>query len=105
MHKNDKSVSISFYDKIGNSDNNLYDGGLYYAEQSKDPKKKDFKALGGLKNAPKLKITYNEISVIASKGDVGAGGPNLPKIDLHEILPKGLGFDKGLDYVTYELVE
>ena len=72
---------------------------------SNDPKKKDFKAPGGLKNGQKLKITYNGISVIASKGDVGGGGRNLPKIDLHEILPKGLGFDKGLDYVTYELVE
>lgn len=83
MYKNDKSISISFYDKIGNRDNNLYDGGLYYAELSNDPKKKDFKALGGLKNGRKLKITYNGISVIASKGDVGVGGPNLPKIDFH----------------------
>ena len=83
MYKNDKSISISFYDKIGNRDNNLYDGGLYYAELSNDPKKKDFKALGGLKNGKKLKITYNRISVIASKGDVGVGGPNLPKIDFH----------------------
>jgi hypothetical protein len=83
LYKNDKSISISFYDKIGNRDNNLYDGGLYYAELSNDPKKKDFKALGGLKNGQKLKITYNRISVIASKGDVVAGGQNFPKIDFH----------------------
>ena len=50
---------------------------------SNDPKKKDFKALGGLKNGQKLKITYNRISVIASKGDVVAGGQNFPKIDFH----------------------
>ena len=91
-----------FSDKTGNRNNNLYDGGYYYAELSNDPKKKDFKALGGLKNGHKLKITYNGISVIASKGDVGAGGPNHPKIDLHINLANALGFTKGLDYVTIE---
>ena len=78
-----KVLASYFSDKVGNRDNRLDDGGYYYAELSNDPKKKDFKALGGLKNGRKLKITYNGISVIASKGDVGVGGPNLPKIDFH----------------------
>ena len=95
-------LATVFSSKIGNTDNDLYDGGYYYAELSKDPKKKDYKALGGLKNGHKLKITYNGISVIASKGDVGAGGPNHPKIDLHINLAKALGFNNGLDYVTIE---
>ena len=40
--------------------------------------------------------------MIATKGDVGAGGPNHPKIDLHINLANALGFNKGLDYVTIE---
>ena len=93
-----------FTDKIGMRDNDLYDGGYYYAELSKDYQKKDFKALGGLKFGHKLKITYKGKSIIASKADVGAGGRNNPKIDLHINLAKALGFDlnKGLDYVTIE---
>ena len=97
-----KVLASVFSDKIGNRNNNLYDGGYYYAELSNDPKKKDFKALGGLKNGHRLKITYNGVSVVASKGDVGAGGPNHPKIDLHINLAKALGFSNGLDYVTIE---
>ena len=97
-----KVLASVFSDRIGSRNNNLYDGGMYYAELSNNPAKKDFKALGGLKNGHKLKITYNGVSVIASKGDVGAGGPNLPKIDLHINLAKALGFTKGLDYVTIE---
>ena len=97
-----KVLASVFSDKIGNRNNNLYDGGYYYAELSNDPNKKDFKALGGLKNGHKLKITYNGVSVIASKGDVGAGGPKHPKIDLHINLAKALGFTNGLDYVTIE---
>ena len=53
-----------FNDKIGMRDNNLYDGGYYYAELSIEPKKKEFKALGGLPFGHKLKITYKENSVI-----------------------------------------
>ena len=34
-----------FKDKIGNRDNDLYDGGYYYAELSNDPKKKILKLL------------------------------------------------------------
>ena len=97
-----KVLASKFSDSVGSYDNNLNDGGYYYAELSNDPNKKDFKALGGLKNGHKLKITYNGVSVIASKGDVGAGGPNLPKIDLHINLAKALGFSNGLDYVTIE---
>ena len=67
-------------------------------------RKKDFKALGGLPNDHKLKITYKGKSLYATKGDVGAGGPNHPKIDLHITLAKALGFDlkKGLDEVEIE---
>ena len=99
-----KVLASYFTDKIGNRDNNLYDGGYYYAELSNDPKKKDFKALGGLPNGHRLKITYKGKSVIATKGDVGAGGPRLPKIDLHITLANALGFDlnKGIDEVEIE---
>ena len=40
--------------------------------------------------------------MIASKADVGAGGPHHPKIDLHITLANALGFPYGLDYVTIE---
>ena len=95
-----------FSDKIGYRDNNLYDGGLYYAELSVDYKKKDFKALGNLPYRQKLKITYNGKTCIATKADVGSGGPQHPKIDLHVNLANALNFDKnkGLDYVTIEKV-
>ena len=102
---NAQTVLASYFsDKIGCKDNDLYDGGLYYAELSLDPAKKDFKALGGLPFGQKLKITYKGKSVIASKGDVGAGGPHHPKIDIHENLAKALGFEYGLDYVEIEKI-
>ena len=99
-----KVLASYFSDKTGNHNNRLDDGGYYYAELSKDYKKKDFKALGGLPNDHKLKITYKGKSLYATKGDVGAGGPNNPKIDLHITLAKALGFDleKGLDEVEIE---
>ena len=95
-----------FDDEIGYRDNGLYDGGLYYAELSNDYKKLDFSALGGLPYRQKLKITYNGKTCIATKADVGAGGPNHPKIDLHLNLAKALGFnlEKGIDYVTIEKI-
>ena len=63
-----KNVLASvFSDKIGCRDNNLYDGGYYYAELSEDYTKKDFKALRGLSFGQKLRITYNGKTVIASK--------------------------------------
>ena len=101
-----KVLASVFNDKKGMANNNLYDGGLYYAELSKDYKKKDFKALGGLKFGQKLKITYKNKSCIAKKADVGAGGPRHPKIDLHETLARKLGFPfpDGLDYVIIEKV-
>ena len=34
-----------FSDKTGNRDNDLYDGGYYYAELSNDPKQKILKPL------------------------------------------------------------
>jgi hypothetical protein len=82
-----------FYDKIGNHDNNLYDGGYYYAELSG--------RLGNLPNNHPLRITYNGKTVTAYKGDVGRGGPRNPAIDLHIKLANALGFpSNGLDYVT-----
>ena len=101
-----KVLASWFSDKIGYRDNDLYDGGLYYAELSVDYKKKDFKALGNLPYRQKLKIAYKGKTVIAYKGDIGAGGPNHPKIDLHVNLANALNFDKnkGLDYVTIEKV-
>ena len=94
-----------FTDEIGCRDNNLYDGGYYYAELSNDPFSRplDYSALGNLKFGHRLKITYNGKTIIATKGDVGAGGKNYPKIDLHYTLAKALGFiNKGLDYVHIE---
>ena len=93
-----------FSDRVGMRDNNLFDGGLYYAELSKDYTKKDFKALGGLPFGQKLRITYKGKTCIATKADVGAGGPNHPKIDLHKTLADKLGFPYGLDYVPYEKI-
>ena len=95
-----------FSDKTGYRDNNLNDGGLYYAELSIDYKKRDFRALGGLPYRQKLRIKYKGRTCIALKGDVGSGGPAHPKIDLHINLAKRLGFDlkKGLDYVTIEKI-
>ena len=89
-------MASMFKDKTGCKNNNLYDGGLYYAELSINPAKKDFSALGGLPFGQKLRITYNGKTVIASKGDVGTGGHNYPKIDLHINLANALGFNKGL---------
>ena len=100
----ERVLASMFKDKTGCRNNNLYDGGLYYAELSINPAQKDFRALGGLPFGQKLRITYNGKSVIASKGDVGAGGPNHPKIDLHINLANALGFYNGLDYVQIEKV-
>ena len=102
---NAQTVLASYFDdKTGCKSNDLYKG-FYYAELSKDPAKKDFSALGGLPYGQKLRITYKGKSVIASKGDVGAGGPRLPKIDIHKHLAEELGFPiNGLDYVQIEFV-
>ncbi len=99
-----KVLASVFEDSIGCRDNNLFDGGYYYAELSTDPfaSNLDFAALGKLPFGHKLKITYNGKTLIASKGDVGAGGPNYPKIDLHITLANALGFPYGLDYVEIE---
>ena len=91
-----------FNDRTGCRNNNLYDGGLYYAELSNNPSAKDFSALGHLPFGHRLKITYRGKSVIATKADVGAGGRNHPKIDLHINLANALGFNNGLDYVQIE---
>ena len=105
VQSNSETVLASvFNDKMGMRNKNLYDGGLYYAELSINPSQKDFKALGGLPFGQKLRITYKGKSVIASKADVGAGGINHPKIDLHINLANALGFNNGLDYVQIEKI-
>ena len=82
-----------FSHRIGNHDNNLYDGGYYYAELSG--------RLGNLKDDYPLRISYNGRTVTAYKGDIGDGGPRKPAIDLHIKLANALGFpSNGLDYVT-----
>ena len=97
-----KNVLASvFSDKIGCRDNNLYDGGYYYIELSEDYTKKYFKALRGLPFGQKLS---NIKTVIASKGDVGTGGYNHPKIDFHINLANALGFNKRLEYVQIEKI-
>ena len=98
-------LATYFSDSIGCRDNNLYDGGYYYAELSKNPYAKplDFSALGGLRFGYKLRITYKGKTLTASKGDVGAGGPSHPKIDLHYTLAKALNFiSAGKDNVYIE---
>ena len=101
---NSQTVLASYFvDAKGYKGDDLYKG-YYYAELSIDYKKKDFKALGGLPYGQKLRITYKGKSVIASKGDVGAGGPNHPKIDIHAHLAEALGFPNSLDNVQIEFV-
>ena len=53
-------LATYFSDRIGCQDNDLYDGGYYYAELSKDPYSKplDFSALGHLRFGHKMRITY-----------------------------------------------
>lgn len=109
-----KVLASEFNDATGcYNDNNLNDGGYYYAELSTNPddpnKKWDYKALGGLKKNHKLNITYNGTTIAATKGDKGRGKleksgkfkGELRKIDLHKTLARALGFN-GLDYVTIE---
>ena len=98
-------LATYFKDRIGCQDNDLYDGGYYYAELSNDPYSKplDFSALGHLRFGHKMRITYKGKTLTASKGDVGAGGPSHPKIDLHYTLAKALNFvNAGKDYVYIE---
>jgi len=93
-------VASCFEGAIGNRGNNLNDGGYYYAELSTNYQANppDYKALGGLPNGYSLRITYNGISIVATKGDVGGGGPSHPKIDIHITAAKALGFDNCLDF-------
>ena len=60
--------------------------------------------LQGLPFGQKLRITYKGKSVIATKGDVGAGGPNHPKINIHAKLAEELGFPNSLDYVEIQKI-
>jgi hypothetical protein len=93
-------VASCFDDATGNRDNYLYDGGYYYAELSTNYRARplNFRALGGLPNGHRLRITYNGNSILATKGDVGAGGPNHPKIDIHITAAQALGFDNCYDF-------
>jgi hypothetical protein len=98
-------LASCFTDRIGNRDNNLYDGGSYYAELSRNPRRRDYSALGKLPNGHRLRITYKGRSIIASKGDVGAGGPRLPKIDLHVEAAKRLGIARCSNFLDYVDIE
>ena len=100
--KRQRVLASYFDDREGYMGNNLYDGHYWYAELSKNPFSKpfDFSALGKLPYKYKLKVTYKNKTLTAMKGDVGAGGPSYPKIDLHYKLAKDLDFiSAGLDYV------
>ena len=95
-----KSVlAVCFDDKIGYDGINLYEG-YWYAECSKDYKKKDFSALGHLPYKHRLKITYKGRSIVAMKGDVQSCGPNHPAIALHRNVCNKLKFPCTLDHVT-----
>ena len=85
-------VASCFTDCTGNRDNNLCNGGYYYAELSRNYRAKDFCALGCLPNGHRLRISYGGRSIYATKGDVGAGGPSNPKIDIHITAARALGF-------------
>ncbi len=105
MHSARKVKASVYNDKTGSYDNDLFDGGLYYAELSNNPEASsgwDFAALGNLPKGHKLKITYKGKTVIGTKGDVGRGGPNYPKIDLHTNLAKALGFPYGIDDIEIQ---
>ena len=98
-----KVLATYFTDSMGYKGDNLNDGNYWYSELSNNPSALDFSALGGLPHLYRLNISYNGRSGLARKGDVGAGGPNHPKIDLHVTLANHLGFTSvGLDYVTIE---
>ncbi|CAD8144815.1 unnamed protein product [Paramecium octaurelia] len=97
-------LASCFTDKIGYRDNDLY-AGIYYAELSKDYKVKDFSALGNLAYKYKLKITYNGKSIIAEKGDVGAGGPSHPKLDIHIKALQALGVTNCNNFLTNVQIE
>ncbi|CAD8057076.1 unnamed protein product [Paramecium sonneborni] len=97
-------LASCFTDKIGYKDNDLY-AGIYYAELSKDYKAKDFSALGNLPYKYKLRITYNGKSIIAEKGDVGAGGPSHPKIDIHVKALQALGLTNCNNFLTNVQIE
>ncbi|EAR98779.1 hypothetical protein TTHERM_00249740 (macronuclear) [Tetrahymena thermophila SB210] len=99
-------LASCFTDQIGMRDNNLY-AGNNYAELSINYLNKDFKALGGLPFGYKLQITYKGRSIIATKGDVGAGGPSHPKIDIHKKAAQALGInncDNFLDQVQIQFI-
>ncbi len=101
----EKVLATYFTGEMGYKGDNLNDGRFWYAELSNDPDARDYSALGGLEHMHPLRITYNGKSAIAYKGDVGGGGINHPKIDLHETLSNYLGFTPvGLDYVYIEHV-
>jgi hypothetical protein len=101
-------VASCFDDAIGNRDNNLNNGGYYYAELSTNYRasRADYRALGGLPNGYRLRISVNGRSILATKGDVGRGGPNNPKIDIHLTAARALGFNScssfGIRSVTIE---
>ena len=100
-----KVVLASYFtDSKGYKGDNLYDGHNWYAELSKDYKKKDFRALGGLPYKQKIKVTYKGKTDIGMKGDVGAGGPNHPKIDIHKVFAGKIGFPNTLDNVTIKIL-
>jgi len=101
-------LASCFVGAIGNRDNNLNDGGNYYAELSTNylARPLDFRALGGLPHRYRLRISCNGKSILATKGDVGAGGPRKPKIDIHLTAARALGFNNcdsfGIRTVTIE---
>ena len=98
-----KVLATYFTDSIGYKEDNLDDWNYWYSELSNNPSALDYSALGDLPYLYPLKITYKGTSAYAKKGNVGAGGPNHPKIDLHINLAKRIGFaNVGLDFVTIE---
>jgi N-acetylmuramoyl-L-alanine amidase len=93
---------------IGNRDNPL-PGTTAYAELSVRAGSGDYSALGNLPNGTKLAISYNGRTVIAQKGDVGAGGGDVegkPRaIDLFYDVARLLEFKNGLGVVTVRGVD
>lgn len=109
-YKGQKKIVLAsgFDDKKGSYENNLYDGGYYYAELSTNPLDERgwrFKALGELPKYYKLKITYNGKSIIAKKGDKGRGGPSYPKIDIHKTALAALGVNNPNNFLKNVEIE
>lgn len=107
-------LAICFYDQRVLQNYNRYDARFYYAELSKNPAQKDFRALNGLPNGHPLRISYNNgylQTITAYKDNFGAVNYtdyayHKPQIAIHETVAYRFGFTCcqkfGARYVSIE---